>query len=143
MDTTKQNILMCEKAEEIQKGYELRFGDLSYSNELSIKGVRMERFHNPKQMKDGEIWLPRQGQLHLLSELSWQEFDWKCANEYPLAITKEGWLVLDNFLGSGTTAVACEKLGRRWIGIEISEKYCEISARRIESEARQGKLFFV
>jgi DNA modification methylase len=50
-------------------------------------------------------------------------------------------LVLDPFLGSGTTAVACEKLGRKWIGIEISEKYCEIATKRIDNEARQGKLF--
>jgi len=56
--------------------------------------------------------------------------------------TKEGQLVLDPFLGSGTTAIACEKLGRRWIGIELSEDYCGICVRRIEDEAKQGKLFF-
>ena len=50
-------------------------------------------------------------------------------------------LILDPFLGSGTTAIACERLNRRWIGIEISEKYCEISAKRIESEASQLKLW--
>jgi len=49
--------------------------------------------------------------------------------------------VLDTFLGSGTTAVACERLKRRWIGIEIEEKYCEISAKRIEAERKQLKLF--
>jgi len=49
--------------------------------------------------------------------------------------------VLDPFIGSGTTAIACERLNRRWIGIEISEEYCEIAARRIERETRQLKLF--
>ncbi len=50
-------------------------------------------------------------------------------------------LILDPFIGSGTTAVACEKLGRKWIGIEISKKYCEIAKKRIKSEADQKKLF--
>ena len=50
-------------------------------------------------------------------------------------------LVLDPFLGSGTTAIACERLNRRWIGIEIEEKYCEIAAKRIEKERSQLKLF--
>jgi len=50
-------------------------------------------------------------------------------------------VVLDPFLGSGTTAVACERLNRRWIGIEISEEYCEIAKQRIINETRQLKLF--
>jgi DNA modification methylase len=40
-------------------------------------------------------------------------------------------LVLDPFLGSGTTARAAKDLGRKCIGIEIEEKYCAIAARRM------------
>ena len=40
--------------------------------------------------------------------------------------------VFDPFLGSGTTAVVCERSKRKWIGIEIEEKYCEMAAKRIE-----------
>ena len=50
-------------------------------------------------------------------------------------------IILDPFFGSGTTAVACEELNRKWIGIEISEEYCEIAAKRIERETAQLKLF--
>ena len=50
-------------------------------------------------------------------------------------------IVLDPFLGSGTTAIACERLKRKWIGIEIEERYCEIAAKRIEAERKQLKLF--
>jgi DNA modification methylase len=53
--------------------------------------------------------------------------------------TNEGDMVLDPFLGSGTTAVACERLNRRWIGIEIEEKYCETAAKRIYAESSQLK----
>ena len=50
-------------------------------------------------------------------------------------------IICDPYTGSGTTVIACERLNRRWIGIEISEKYCEISAKRIESECKQLKMF--
>ena len=43
-------------------------------------------------------------------------------------------LVLDPFIGSGTTAVACEQLNRRWVGIEINPEYCEIAKQRILKE---------
>ena len=49
--------------------------------------------------------------------------------------------VLDPFIGTGTTAIACERLNRRWIGIEISEDYCRIAKKRIEKENQQLKLF--
>jgi DNA modification methylase len=50
--------------------------------------------------------------------------------------TVEGDIVFDPFTGTGTTAVACEKMGRSFIGSEQSQKYFEIAQRRI-SEAQQ------
>ena len=55
--------------------------------------------------------------------------------------SKEGDIILDPFFGSGTTAVACERLNRHWVGIEIEEKYCEIAVKRIEKERQQLKLW--
>lgn len=45
--------------------------------------------------------------------------------------SNEGDLILDPFMGSGTTAVAAEKLNRKWLGFEISKKYVESAERRI------------
>ena len=55
-----------------------------------------------------------------------------------LASTNEGDLVLDPFLGGGTTAVACARLKRGCIGIELDEAHANLAIQRIASEATEG-----
>lgn len=50
-------------------------------------------------------------------------------------------IILDPFMGSGTTGIACAKMGRKFIGIELDEKYFDIACRRIEEAYRQTDLF--
>lgn len=49
--------------------------------------------------------------------------------------------ILDPFMGSGTTGVACANLGRRFIGIEIEPRYFDIACERIEDAYKQPRLF--
>ena len=49
--------------------------------------------------------------------------------------------ILDPYMGSGTTGVACANLGRKFIGIEIEKKYYDIACDRIEAAYAQGRLF--
>jgi DNA modification methylase len=57
-------------------------------------------------------------------------------------------IILDPFCGSGTTCVAAKKLGRKYIGIDISEEYCRIARERLEAvdtgvpvkERRKGQM---
>jgi DNA modification methylase len=49
----------------------------------------------------------------------------------------DGDTILDPFMGSGTTGVACIRTGRRFIGIELEEKYCSIGRERMERELAQ------
>jgi site-specific DNA-methyltransferase (adenine-specific) len=55
--------------------------------------------------------------------------------------TDAGQTALDPFMGSGTTGVACANLGRRFVGIEINEKYFNIACERITAAYAQGRLF--
>jgi len=59
-------------------------------------------------------------------------------------VTKEGQVVIDPFLGSGSTAVAARNLGRKYVGFEISNEFCEIAKKRLNgssvSSSRNGKV---
>lgn len=64
-------------------------------------------------------------------------------NEKPVSLvrrfieahTQPGDTVLDPFMGSGTTGVACLQTGRKFIGFELDQKYCELAARRLADVA--------
>jgi DNA (cytosine-5-)-methyltransferase len=43
-------------------------------------------------------------------------------------------LVLDPFLGSGSTAVACRRLNRNFIGFDLNKDYCELAIKRVEND---------
>lgn len=51
------------------------------------------------------------------------------------------YIILDPFMGSGTTGVACAKMGRKFIGIEIEERYFDIACKRIEEAYKQPDFF--
>lgn len=61
--------------------------------------------------------------------------------EWCLGFLPDAKTILDPFMGSGTTLVACQKLGRHGIGIEIDPDYFEIACKRVEEAARQPDLF--
>jgi DNA modification methylase len=50
-------------------------------------------------------------------------------------------LILDCFMGTGTTGVACHKEGRRFVGIELDPRHFDTACKRIEEAQRQGDLF--
>ena len=88
--------------------------------------ARMFRYSRGAALRDGRVH-PTQKPVALM--------EW-CLGFLPDAVT-----ILDPFMGSGTTLVACQKLGRHGIGIEIDPDYFDIACRRVDEAARQPDLF--
>ena len=92
----------------------------------------MKKFNDNKQMKD--VWssstTPKKEKE--FGKHPTQKPEW-LLERILLASTNEGDTVLDPFNGSGTTGVMCKKLGRKYIGIDISAEYLNISKQRIEN----------
>ena len=61
--------------------------------------------------------------------------------EWCLGFLPDAQTILDPFMGSGTTLVACQKLGRQGTGIELDPDYFEIACKRVEEATRQPDLF--
>jgi site-specific DNA-methyltransferase (adenine-specific) len=55
--------------------------------------------------------------------------------------TNSGDLICDPFVGSGTTGVSAAKMGRRFVGIELDERYFGIAEKRISESLQQADLF--
>jgi site-specific DNA-methyltransferase (adenine-specific) len=57
--------------------------------------------------------------------------------EWVIGVTRQNALILDPFMGSGTTGVACVKTGRKFIGIELDKGYFDIAVKRIEKALQE------
>ena len=55
----------------------------------------------------------------------------KLIQQVLLSASNKGDLIFDPFMGSGTTAIVAEALGRRWLGVERDEKYVSLARRRM------------
>lgn len=96
--------------------------ELAWTN--CIKGVRRLRhlWNGMIRKCDDELYHPTQKPVELMT---WcLQFPW----------TKDFELILDPYCGSGSTIRAAKDLGRKSIGIEIEERYCEIAAKRLSQE---------
>ncbi len=102
-----------------ERGFTLAEAELAWTNKDSIVRV----FDAPRS-EPGRVH-PTQKPVALMS--------W--------CIEKVKGTVLDPFMGSGTTGVACAKLGRKFIGIEIEPKYFDIACRRIQAALDAPDMF--
>ena len=113
-----------------------------------------KRFDNGKAMlADGELAWHSEGATVCIHKHTWQGMIGNNSgrpmkrlhpNQKPVSLLsfcisrlKSGGLIVDPFMGSGTTLVAAKLAGRKAVGIEINEKYCEAAANRLA----QGVLF--
>ena len=109
----------------MQRDFTLADGELAWTS--FDKALRIFDYSRGAALQDGKIH-PTQKPLKL--------FEW-CLN----LRSNENDLILDCFSGSGTTAIACSELKRRFICIEKDKQYFEASVKRLENYNRQLKLF--
>jgi len=122
------------------KGHHVGMGDLTLPWKPNIEEIYIIG-HGFSGHRDGSV-------LRFNAPVSWNSVQFgRChPHEKPVALMSaliskvDGRCILDPFMGSGTTGIACLRTGRRFIGIEIDEHYFEIARQRLQNEIDQGRL---
>jgi len=105
------------------------------SNGQKIKRTEENRTGTSK--RKGNIWyIPRSSKSgDQFSRKHPATFPYKLAHDHIISWSNEGDTILDPFMGSGTTGVACVNTGRDFIGIELDQSYFDIAQHRIDQAA--------
>jgi len=108
--------------DKINEGRDFADLEMAWTNIDAVARIFRRR---PMNMDGGKVH-PTQKPIELMR--------W-CLEKVPAAKT-----IMDPFMGSGSTGVACAQLGRKFVGIEVNPTYYEIALRRIEEASKQGDL---
>ena len=101
--------------------------ELAWTNVPGAVRVFRWLWSGPYQQVREKRWHPTQKPVALM--------------EWCLGFLPDAQTILDPFMGSGTTLVACQRLGRQGIGIELDPDYFDIACRRVDEATRQPDLF--
>jgi len=124
-------------------------GRIYNTNTFRHTGQELQKFHTAKPVKDkkfkGNVWhyITGSGQS-TKDSIAFQHpaiFPEQLANDHIISWSNPGDIVFDPFLGSGTTAKMAYLNGRNFVGIDISDEYCEIARQRLEQAQMQQSLF--
>ncbi len=130
-----------EKNPDRTRTYRQKDGSLKTLNENAIK--RFKRAAQNNYRIADNIWEIQAGSITSAKDKHAYKhpaiFPEKLAQDHIISWSNPGDIVLDPMCGSGTTCKMALKLGRRFIGIDISEEYCEIARKRVEAEKERQK----
>jgi site-specific DNA-methyltransferase (adenine-specific)/modification methylase len=111
-----------------QKGWPLGEAELAWTNVMGATRVFRNLWSGIlRSSEKGEFYHPTQKPVELMV--------------WCLDFIKDSGAILDPYMGSGTTGVACAKAGRDFIGIEIDPDYYDIAERRIKEASLQYRMF--
>ena len=125
-ESTEQVLWLCNNSTKKASGWTFHYQHMKHL----AGGKQMRNFWNfpvtpQKEKLQGKH--PAQKPLRLMERIV-------------AAGTNPGECVLDCFAGSGSTLLACDRLDRRWVGIERDETYCKLAHSRLDNERRQRRL---
>ena len=131
----------CTFIQAKEKGWKIRKG---------AKGIQIELYKHIDLRTNKDVdWEKIKGETAKMSASEKQEFYKKnirtLLKTYVVLLhaTKEGDIVLDPFIGSGTTAVACLDINRRFVGMEISEQWHKVAYDRLNNIDARGQISLI
>lgn len=133
---TVKNIIVWDKGNWTAGDLEAQFGK---QYEFIIYANKGRAKFNESVTRYSDVWrIPREVGANQIHQNQKPE---NVINRMLKIHTKEGDVVLDPFMGSFTTAVACHKMKRNFIGAELDKEYWELGQKRLEYEQNQISLF--